>query len=90
MNNARLYCLQESGCVLSVQFICELMGSYMTIQEMLRALGMSGLSQSEIGELTGVSQPTICRALGGADVKYETGKKIERLYQDRFSKKKAA
>lgn len=59
------------------------MGSVMTIPEMLEALRKSGLSQSEIGELAGVSQPTICRAFGGADVMYETGKKIERLHRDR-------
>lgn len=62
----------------------------MTIPEMLEALRKSGLSQSEIADLTGVSQPTICRAQGGADVKYETGKKIERLYEGRLGHDEAA
>ena len=52
----------------------------MTIPEMLKALREDGLSQTEIAELAGVSQPTICRALSGSDVLYETGKKIERMY----------
>jgi predicted transcriptional regulator len=57
----------------------------MTIQKMLEALFGLGLSQQEIAALTGVSQPTICRAHRGADVLYKSGKQIERLYQERLS-----
>ncbi|MDU9398366.1 hypothetical protein [Pseudomonas sp. zfem003] len=52
----------------------------MTIREMLSALRDAGLSQQQIGDLAGVSQPTICRAVRGSDLKYEIGKKIEQLY----------
>ncbi len=62
----------------------------MTIPEMLKALREDGLSQTDIAELAGVSQPTICRALSGSDVLYETGKKIERMYLTRFGDKRAA
>jgi predicted transcriptional regulator len=61
----------------------------MTIPEMLKALCDAGLSQHQIGELTGVSQPTICRAMGGADLKYEIGKRIEQLYLERVAQKDA-
>lgn len=56
----------------------------MTIQKMLEALLSGGLSQQDIAALTGVSQPTICRAHRGADVLYKSGKQIERLYLERF------
>lgn len=56
----------------------------MTIQKMLEALLGVGLSQQDIAALTGVSQPTICRAHQGADVLYKSGKQIERLYLERF------
>lgn len=70
--------------------MCELKGSSMTIQQMLEALIASGLSQQEIARLTEVSQPTICRASRGSDVRYENGKQIERLYQERVGAKVAA
>lgn len=57
----------------------------MTIQKMLEGLLKAGLSQQDIAALTGVSQPTICRAHRGADVLYKSGKQIERLYLERFS-----
>jgi transcriptional regulator with XRE-family HTH domain len=62
----------------------------MTIQQMLEALLGAGLSQQEIAGLTGVSQPTICRAHRGAEVLYKSGKQIERLYQERLGDKAAA
>lgn len=62
----------------------------MTIQKMLEALFSLGLSQQEIAAMTGVSQPTICRAHRGADVLYKSGKQIERLYQERLGDKAAA
>ncbi len=57
----------------------------MTIQQMLEALIQSGLSQPEVARLTSVSQPTICRALRGADVLYKNGKEIERLFHERLA-----
>lgn len=62
----------------------------MTITEMLKALHAAGIAQAELGELVGVSQPTICRALAGSDLKYETGKKIEHLYQERCVDRRCA
>lgn len=52
----------------------------MNIQEMLAELLRSGLSQRVIAERVGTTQPTINRAAKGADVRYVTGKAIERLY----------
>lgn len=52
----------------------------MTIQEMLAELLEAGLSQRVIAERVGTTQPTINRAAKGADVRYVTGKAIERLY----------
>lgn len=54
----------------------------MTIQEMLAVLLRSGLSQRVIAERVGTTQPTINRAAKGADVRYVTGKAIERLYTE--------
>ena len=54
----------------------------MTIQEMLAVLLLSGLSQRVIAERVGTTQPTINRAAKGADVRYVTGKAIERLYTE--------
>ena len=54
----------------------------MTIQEMLAVLLRSGLSQRVIAERVGTTQPTINRAARGADVRYVTGKAIERLYTE--------
>ena len=47
---------------------------------MLAELLRSGLSQRVIAERVGTTQPTINRAAKGADVRYVTGKAIERLY----------
>lgn len=52
----------------------------MNIQEILAELLRSGLSQRVIAERVGTTQPTINRAAKGADVRYVTGKAIERLY----------
>ena len=54
----------------------------MTIQEMLAELLEAGLSQRVIAERVGTTQPTINRAAKGADVRYVTGKAIERLYNE--------
>ncbi|MNG32475.1 hypothetical protein D3C84_1184950 [compost metagenome] len=54
----------------------------MTIQEMLAELLEAGLSQRVIAERVGTTQPTINRAAKGADVRYVTGKAIERLYSE--------
>jgi len=54
----------------------------MTIQEMLAELLEAGLSQRVIAERVGTTQPTINRAAKGADVRYVTGKAIERLYDE--------
>lgn len=53
----------------------------MTIQEMLAELKAFGLSQREIAETVGTTQPTIHRATKGAGVSYETGKAIEKMHQ---------
>jgi len=55
-------------------------GEKMTIQEMLRELIDMGLSQRGIADHVGTTQPTIYRATKGADIRYETGKAIERLH----------
>jgi predicted transcriptional regulator len=52
----------------------------MTIQEMLAKLLLSGMSQRDIAERVGTTQPTINRAAKGSDIRYVTGKAIERLY----------
>jgi hypothetical protein len=54
----------------------------MSIQEMLAELLQSGLSQRVIADRVGTTQPTIFRAAKGADVRYVTGKAIERLYTE--------
>lgn len=56
-------------------------GDHMTIQEMLKQLLGLGYSQRAIADRIGTTQPTINRAAKGADVRYETGKAIERLYE---------
>lgn len=53
----------------------------MTIQEMLAKLLLTGMSQRDIAERVGTTQPTINRAAKGSDIRYVTGKAIERLYQ---------
>lgn len=53
----------------------------MTIQKMLNVLLGLGFSQRAIAERVGTTQPTIFRAAKGADIRYETGKAIERLFE---------
>lgn len=52
----------------------------MTISQMLEALVKTGMSQQEIADQVGTSQPTIYRALKGSGIRYEVGKSIEALY----------
>lgn len=52
----------------------------MTIQEMLAKLLLSGMSQRDIAQKVGTTQPTINRAAKGSDIRYVTGKAIEYLY----------
>ena len=54
----------------------------MTIQLMLEQLFEAGLSQTEIADRCGSTQPTICRAAKGASVRYEIGKAIEALHHE--------
>ena len=53
----------------------------MNLQMMISALIERGWSQHSIAEKIGTTQPTIHRAAKGADVRYETGKSIERLFE---------
>jgi predicted transcriptional regulator len=65
----------------------------MTIQKMLNVLLGLGFSQRAIADEVGTTQPTIYRATKGADVRYETGKAIERFYEqekDGAGRKRAA
>jgi len=65
----------------------------MTIQKMLNVLLGLGFSQRAIADKVGTTQPTIYRASKGADVRYETGKAIERFYEqekDSVERKSAA
>ena len=60
------------------------------IKDMLSSIAATGLTQSEIAERIGVSQPTVYRAMrSGSDVGYEVGKKIEKLYGESCQKKAA-
>lgn len=52
----------------------------MTIQEMLKKLLLTGMSQRDIAQKVGTTQPTINRAAKGSDIRYVTGKAIESLY----------
>lgn len=61
----------------------------MTIQEMLTELFSLGFSQKAIADRISTTQPTIHRASRGADVRYETGKAIESLYEDALKKSAA-
>ena len=54
----------------------------MTIQQMLAELLGKGFSQRAIADHVGTTQPTIYRATKGADIRYETGKAIERMYSE--------
>lgn len=55
----------------------------MSIQEMIKALRASGLTQQQIADAIGASQPSVHRAEKGAEVLYVTGKAIEALYVQR-------
>lgn len=57
----------------------------MTIKSMIEGLMDIGLSQGSIADAVGTTQPTIHRALNGADIRYTTGKAIESLYAQRVS-----
>lgn len=59
----------------------------MSIPEMIKALRACGMTQAQIGERVGASQPAIHRAEKGSGVLYEVGKKIERLYEERTGNK---
>ena len=54
--------------------------SAMNLQEMVRHLLENGYSQGALAREVGVGQPTIFRALNGADVRFSTGQKIEQIY----------
>jgi len=56
----------------------------MTIQEMLQKLIKLGFSQRAIADRVGTTQPTIYRATKGAAVRYEVGKAIELLYEEKI------
>ena len=53
----------------------------MNLQEVLQTLIASGLSETEIAQRIGVSQPTVNRIKNGADPAYRTGKKLEQLHR---------
>lgn len=53
----------------------------MNIPEMLKELMSLGFTQRGIAIQIGTTQPTIFRAINGADVRYELGKAIENLYE---------
>lgn len=52
-------------------------------KEMIRALMEDGMTQSEIAQAVGTNQATVCRTLKGSEPRYSTGKRIEKLYQER-------
>lgn len=58
----------------------------MTLQKMIEALIASGMSQKELANAVGTTQPTIHRAAHGASMKYETGRKIETVYLNHLHK----
>ncbi|HGM7495748.1 TPA: hypothetical protein ACKQGB_006184 [Pseudomonas aeruginosa] len=55
----------------------------MGLKKLISELVCSGLTQYEIASLVGTSQPTISRAAGGQQVRYEVGKAIETLHEQR-------
>lgn len=71
------------------QYIYEL-GGRMDIKEMLKQLTDAGMTQHDIAEAVGTTQPTIYRALNGADIRYRVGKAIERFYQQHTEQQEAA
>lgn len=62
----------------------------MNIPDMIRELRASGMTQTQIAERVGVSQPAIHRAEKGSGVLYDVGKKLERLYEEVTGKSVAA
>lgn len=62
----------------------------MQLKDMVNALLDSGLSQASIAQVCGTTQPTIWRAARGVDIRYSTGKEIERLYRRVNRSRKAA
>ncbi|MCC4269172.1 hypothetical protein LL254_00430 [Marinobacter nauticus] len=62
----------------------------LSLAEMLNELMNTGLTQGQIAELVGCSQPTICRALQGSDPGWNRGNKIEALYVERVKTSAAA
>lgn len=62
----------------------------MELKDMVNVLIDSGFSQASIAQVCGTTQPTIWRAARGVDIRYSTGKEIERLYRRISRNKKAA
>ncbi|MGJ8524148.1 hypothetical protein R84981_002867 [Carnimonas sp. R-84981] len=52
----------------------------MTLTEMVNDLLERGHSTQSIAEACGVSQPLVWRLKSGKDVRYKSGKKVERFY----------
>lgn len=50
---------------------------------MLKALIEAGMTQQGIAEAIGVTQPTVFRALNGAELRYCIGKELEKLYAEK-------
>jgi len=76
-------CIESSNTFVYCDAQCEGASvNEMNIQVMLAELLEAGLSQRVIAERVGTTQPTINRAAKGADVRYVTGKAIERLYDE--------
>lgn len=59
----------------------------MTVKNMIEELMELGYSQGSIADAVGTTQPTIHRALNGADIRYTTGKAIESLYAQRVRRR---
>lgn len=53
------------------------------ITEMLGALIEAGMTQQAIADEIGVTQSTVFRALNGTELRYCSGKALERLYLER-------
>ncbi|MBY5942801.1 MAG: hypothetical protein Unbinned4052contig1001_43 [Prokaryotic dsDNA virus sp.] len=62
----------------------------MQLKDMVEALLESGHSQASIAQACGTNQPTIWRAAQGVDIRYSTGREIERLYRRVSRSKRAA
>ena len=54
-----------------------------SITEMLKALIEAGMTQQGIADAIGVTQPTVFRALNGAELRYCIGKELEKLYAEK-------